>query len=86
MKARFTIEDHRAIGRDLSKARSIIMKALIKIDHHYPKSIFEKKMTSAMDAIDSVRCKLDSELYRENPDMEHLDLAIIYYGKEDRSQ
>lgn len=83
MKKRFTLEDHKTIGRDLKEISTALMKIHIKVASAYGKSKTESRALSlSVKQIGKARCDLEEELFLENIGNTESGLTNIYYPSE----
>jgi hypothetical protein len=73
-------DHHVIVGRELKQIRDRLGGLVCETGHHYPlnaKSNVRGKADKAFNAVDSLRCALDSQLARDHP--ERFD-THVYYG------
>jgi hypothetical protein len=74
-KARLSFEQHQKIGQEFK----ILLERLLRLGGQIPPK-YGRRMRRAFDSIDLVRCKLEDEMIRENPDLSNRTLLNVYYG------
>ena len=79
-KPRFTLEQHQETGKILKAMRGQATGLLVDLCKHYPVTQVEKPADRLIDAIDALRCRLDTLVCQEHPDAP--SVARIYYGQE----
>ena len=81
MKKGLSWEEHIEAGRTLRAVRGMVQGLGVKVCNAYSKNL-GAELFRAVDMVDRARCKLDSQVFREFPEMETKVLASAYYGRE----
>lgn len=82
MKRILTVDEHRALGTELSILRNEIARA-DRLNLYKRNSITARKLLRAESMFDKLRCKLDGELFKWHPTEAK---QSIYYGGEYRNE
>ena len=79
-KARFTLERHKQVGRELHRIREQLVHLSVEVCNAYPSASKAcRRACKAQIAVDELRSALDDELYREQAGSGQ-DLKGVYYG------
>ena len=82
-KPRYTLEQHKALGRELFDMRERLCSLVVDLSGAYPATCRGYHyLHKAIDGLDLARCALDEELFKENPDGGH-ELVHVYYPHKD---
>lgn len=85
MKPGITFERHIEIGRRLAAIRDELLTLSVEVANAYPRSgeraKFGRRLDTALNAVDSVRCVADSVVYGEHPEKA---CACVYYRGEEQ--
>lgn len=80
-KKGFSLEQHQQFGDAVHAARAAIVKLSIEASKAYPfKEKVHRRIGKTLDAIEELRCELDSLVFAENRDRGSSENASIYYG------
>ena len=89
MKHGFTLEQHKAIAKELCATKDLLMAILVSVSQAYPLTV-SSRINKAVDNIDRARSKLDDCLFQESHRREEPDdpkLGYIYYpGQEGQTR
>jgi len=79
-KPRFTLEQHQETGKVLKAMHDQAVHLSVDLSHHYPVAEVEKPAHRLIDAIDALRCRLDTLVCQEHPDKPNSVVLGCYYG------
>lgn len=81
-KPKFSFDKHRNAGSKLKRVRQELLTLSVEIANSYPHtSEASRRAKKALEAVDALRCELDSQLFRDCP-VETADdkWKGVYYG------
>jgi hypothetical protein len=79
-----SVEQHLALGKDISKVVETLMSVNVFVSNNYGKtSRAIKRLDAALKALDSVRSELDSDYHRQITDKQFKEYGHVYYKASD---
>jgi len=79
-KPRYTMEQHKALGRELYEMRERLTHLIVDLSAAYPMTCRGyKNLCKAEHWLDMARSALDDELFREHGEQPTLELLRVYY-------
>ena len=88
-KTRYTLDEHRTLGRELCAIRNHVGDVWVDMNHHYPVNAKVVRLSKALGkAIEKLQNELDNLVFEEHKDQEEpqIPLSRCYYlGKEGHS-
>jgi len=83
---RLTLEQHKEIGKELHQIRNRLTGLVLKVGDTYPHvSGLYKCASEAVNALDTLRSRLDSQLFEEHREIGTRELTRVYYPEKDAS-
>lgn len=82
-KPRYTPEQHDRLGLELQTMRDRLSEIEVELSHHYPKDVYSL-VGRALNAIDAIRVKMDSEVFEEMKHIDNTSEKMGYYYRATR--
>ncbi|MEZ7197046.1 hypothetical protein [Pseudodesulfovibrio karagichevae] len=83
-KPGFTLDEHKAAGEKIKRARDLLNDVSVSISRAYPKSSRAGKangvLFKTLDAFRTIKHELDEQVARDFPDLTPREFGPIYYG------
>jgi 2-methylcitrate dehydratase PrpD len=82
-KRRFSFDKHKDTGQKLKELRETLLALSVEIANSYPRTYKTCRYANkAVNAVNELRCELDSQLFRDCPDEVAGDgWQGVYYGR-----